>query len=160
MKICIKFFVSRDESEFALKDSSTGLRHNTGKQCHCEYAKKNYRENRARYLAKTSRLNRQYRKRNIEYVTEYLLAHPCVDCGERDIEVLEFDHIEMIGERGRRIGRFMNSSIGKLVAEISKCAVRCANCHTRRTRQQMGWFRKDCMEDEGKGPRPRSVKAI
>jgi hypothetical protein len=73
---------------------------------------------------------------------DYLKTHPCVDCGESDIEVLEFDHRELIGNKASRVGSFLQSR-KRLIEEIAKCDVRCSNCHTRRTRRQMGWSRID-----------------
>lgn len=67
-------------------------------------------------------------------VRNYLASHPCVDCDESDIVVLEFDHIN----RSKKIGNISTMvrssvSVEKLVDEIKKCEVRCANCHRRKT---------------------------
>jgi tRNA G26 N,N-dimethylase Trm1 len=82
---------------------------------------------------------RAYRDRNRAKVTEFLLVHPCTDCGEKDVRVLEFDHrknkIRGVGEM--IIGHF---SWKRIMAEIKKCDVRCANCHRRRTLGTPLWF--------------------
>ena len=65
-------------------------------------------------------------------LVDYLLGHPCVDCGERDIVVLEFDHVA--DKRGNVSTLASGGRVWKLVqAEIDKCEVRCANCHRRVT---------------------------
>jgi hypothetical protein len=76
-----------------------------------------------------------------EKLYNYLENHPCVDSGENDPVVLEFDHV-----RGKKISDV--SSLGwKLVSwnslmnEIAKCEIRCANCHRRRTAEQLGSYR-------------------
>jgi uncharacterized protein YcfJ len=66
-------------------------------------------------------------------VDEYLLTHPCVDCGMTDLVVLEFDHV-----RGVKVAAVSALVTGgypwtKIDAEIAKCDVRCANCHRRVT---------------------------
>lgn len=73
------------------------------------------------------------------YVISYLDEHPCVDCGESDRMVLEFDHIR--GVKLANISSFVKggNTIAALQKEIDKCDVRCANCHTRVTRQRAGW---------------------
>lgn len=73
------------------------------------------------------------RRRNQDYVKAWLATRPCVDCGEPDIVVLEFDHV-----RGRKLGTISQMvldcvSLAKIAAEIDKCEVRCANDHRRRT---------------------------
>lgn len=72
-------------------------------------------------------------------VWDYLLGHPCVDCGESDITVLEFDHV-----RGRKIGAVSaliaaNVRWSVVAEEISKCDVRCSNCHTKITARRGNW---------------------
>jgi len=77
------------------------------------------------------------KKQNNEYVQSYLASHPCIDCGENDPIVLEFDHRDPsqkkynISERRRPV-----FSINTLKSEIEKCDIRCANCHRRRTHKQ------------------------
>ena len=61
----------------------------------------------------------------------YLLDHPCVDCGEFDPLVLEFDHIR---KKRKTISSLVRSCTGweKILKEIARCEVRCANCHRRK----------------------------
>ena len=63
----------------------------------------------------------------------------CLDCGERDMIVLEFDHRDpttksfSISDRGQTV------SLKRLHAELEKCDVVCANDHRRRTAKYYGW---------------------
>lgn len=83
--------------------------------------------------------DRKIRIRNAQTVFDYLKNHPCVDCGEKDPVVLEFDHfkpkIESISNMVRK-----RSSLGKIFNEINKCVVRCANCHRRKTAKELNWY--------------------
>lgn len=81
---------------------------------------------------------RKYKKNKI-FLARYLGTHPCVECGEADPLVLEFDHIELRGPNDRTVSSLTNVSMKRLWEEIEKCQVLCANCHTRKTRTQMGW---------------------
>ncbi|MEO8971312.1 MAG: hypothetical protein ABI406_06905, partial [Ktedonobacteraceae bacterium] len=72
----------------------------------------------------------------------YLLTHPCIDCGEKDIRLLEFDHV--YGKKKTTISRLLtqNRSWPIIEAEITKCEVRCANCHRLKTFERDGdWWR-------------------
>jgi hypothetical protein len=68
---------------------------------------------------------------NSEYIDAYQLTHPCVDCGESDIDVLEFDHVRGI-KKGRICQMKHRVSLETLQEEIEKCDIRCANCHRKR----------------------------
>jgi len=69
---------------------------------------------------------------------QYLEEHPCVDCGEDDVVVLEFDHLR---DKARGISKMRNHRWESVLAEIAKCEVVCANCHRRRTARRGGWYR-------------------
>ncbi len=92
--------------------------------------KTHYQRNKQYYLDK----NKRYKNRNIEFIKQYKLSHPCADCDISDIRVLEFDHmpgdkkIFNIGE-----ARALSMSLKSLKKEINKCEVVCANCHRIRT---------------------------
>ncbi len=63
----------------------------------------------------------------------HLESHPCVDCGESDPVVLEFDHRDP-SRKSFCIGAFAHRcTLEELHAEIAKCDVRCASCHRRET---------------------------
>ena len=78
-----------------------------------------------------------HERRNVLYVRNILRASECVDCGDSDPAVLEFDHV---GEKAGNVGQMARTgcSFERLRAEVSRCEVRCANCHRRRTRVQLG----------------------
>lgn len=71
------------------------------------------------------------------WVWGYLLEHPCVDCGESDVRVLEFDHRDP-SEKSGSISRMVGDRCGieRIAAEVEKCDVRCANCHRRRSKEE------------------------
>lgn len=105
--------------------------------CNTAYQRHYYRRHVAQYSAHRLKNMRLYRARNQQLVTRYLSMHPCVDCGEGDVAVLEFDHV-----RGKKISNVANMVRDgvrwiKIEQEIAKCEVRCANCHRRKTAKQM-----------------------
>lgn len=59
----------------------------------------------------------------------------CVDCGNVDIRVLDFDHVR--GTKLTGVSMLVGYRIERILAEIAKCEVRCANCHRIKT-----WERK------------------
>jgi hypothetical protein len=61
------------------------------------------------------------------------MSHPCVDCGEADPIVLEFDHVRDTKVNGISDLVYRNANLAVIQAEIDKCEVRCANCHRRVT---------------------------
>src|ERR1035437_564929 len=77
----------------------------------------------------------QERKRVI--VAEHLVSG-CKDCDNRDVRVLEFDHVR--GDKEADVSRlFVSGSPSRLMDEIAKCEVVCANCLRIRTGERAGW---------------------
>ena len=118
---------------FAWKDKKRGKRNSWCKSCHRNYAKSDYQNKKDYYKEKSRRSNKMLKARNRERLRQYLLDHPCVDCGESSPVVLEFDHV-----RGKKLSNVSNLaqssySWSRIAAEIEKCEVRCANCHRKRT---------------------------
>lgn len=96
-------------------------------------AAKHYENNKSLVKDRAVKFKNLAKERNREFVEGYLSTHPCIDCGETDIVVLEFDHIK--DDKINNISDGINRawSIKKLQDEINKCEVRCANCHRRIT---------------------------
>jgi hypothetical protein len=74
------------------------------------------------------------------FVKDHLATHPCVDCGESDPVVLEFDHV---GPKKGHVSWLARegASVRLLAKEIQCCEVVCVNCHRRRTGLRGGWRR-------------------
>ena len=81
-----------------------------------------------------------------EYVRQHLQNNPCMDCGNHDWEVLEFDHIDPKC-KNENISQIMRrGSLSVLEQEMEKCEVVCANCHKKRTNRQFGFWRLNFTE--------------
>ena len=76
-------------------------------------------------------------------IIQYLQDHPCIDCGEADLIVLEFDHRDR-ATKSFNVSEYANGgySLERVMAEIDKCDVRCANCHRRKTYKEGGFYRR------------------
>jgi len=141
MKICTKCGPPAQAIEnFAFKNRALGARHGICKDCHKMYSRAHYHTNLPAYLQKAHKRHVRLTKLNAEFMIEYLSSHPCVDCGESDIVVLEFDHL-----RDKRADVSVLArggySLEAIKREIDKCEVVCANCHRRRTAKQFGTYR-------------------
>ena len=70
-------------------------------------------------------------KRRREYLNQ-AKSVPCMDCGvQYPPYVMDFDHIA--GEKAFGLSQSLNRSFEKVLAEMEKCEVVCANCHRMRT---------------------------
>lgn len=146
MRICTKCFESKDEKDYYVKDKKSNRLHTQCKQCYKEHRKTYHAEHYARYheaylqRAKIRRI--ELRGEFRQNMLEYLKDKACVVCGESDMRVLEFDHIDPSNKifsisQAVKYGYRWH----KVMDEIQKCRILCANCHKRRTASQYNWYK-------------------
>ena len=94
-----------------------------------EYAKKHYLANKEKVKETAHINNKKAILRNRLFIKDYLKDKCCVDCGNTNPIVLEFDHI--IGVKRKNVSEMITQaySLKTIKEEISKCEIRCANCH-------------------------------
>lgn len=138
MKQCTKCKEFKSGADFQKRAASKDGLHSWCKSCKRNHEREHYAQNsyRKQYL---SDKRKELAEKTKAYIFEYLLKHPCVDCGELDPVVLEFDHVN--GDKRGNIAELKWCSMETVIEEISKCEVRCANCHRRKTAIQFNWFK-------------------
>jgi len=120
------------------KSRPDGLQFNC-KACSALITKHSYKNN-EKFRNLIYKRNAERLKVNQELVDDYLLTHPCIDCGITNPIVLEFDHVS--GEKKFTISKgIRNRKTKALIEEIEKCEVRCVNCHRRKTSKQFGFYK-------------------
>ena len=142
MKECPRCLRDLEVEAFNFKSRATGKRQVYCRECSRQYVREHYARNAAYYCAKARARNHDVGKFVREMLLAYLAEHPCVDCGESDVVVLDFDHTDPSTKR-LEVALLVRKRHGwkPIKAEIDKCEVRCANCHRRRTARQFGWYR-------------------
>jgi hypothetical protein len=126
-----------------------------GLQSRCrDCARAWYVEHRQEHIENAGRRKKRAREERREKLARYLQLHPCVDCGETDLRCLDFDHLDPTNKVNDVSVMVMEAwPWDRILAEIGKCVVRCANCHRRKeavsrslwrerwlkTQDPMGW---------------------
>ena len=128
MKICCTCKEDLPETDFYWKNKSKDLLQPYCKQCKSEYNRRWYQTH-SEDQKKRARINQA---KLVEIHNKEKLV-PCADCGiQYDICVMDFDHIG--GDKIKNVSALARAgNLKKLLAEIAKCEVVCANCHRMRT---------------------------
>lgn len=141
MKHCSKCDETKSCDRF-----SKNLRKEDGLQNHCKDCcnakhRAYYQSNKSRMRKQMYTRNRARLAENQEKVFNYLLEHPCVDCGHIEPCVTEFDHRNPAEKKGN-VSKLLHDGYAWSIVyqEIQKCDVRCANCHRRKTARDQKWF--------------------
>lgn len=94
---------------------------------------RHYGSNKGRY-AENSRLRRERRREKFHE----LKSGPCADCKiSYPPYVMQFDHRDSATKVGHIADLISNVSWAKVLEEVAKCDLVCANCHAERTHQRL-----------------------
>lgn len=134
----VKRFCSECSKEFTAKRGSKCL------ECKRAYGRALYHKTIKPSLtaARKQRIKdvqKQKRVQISQFLYDYLKAHPCVECGERRVACLQFDHLRD-KEFNVSDAPHKKYSLERVTKEIDKCRVLCANCHAAHTAVQLGWY--------------------
>ena len=147
--------------EFSRSKGKKDGRNTTCKPCQREYHNKvwypKHRLKHIKYVAKRKKENKQ--KHFLKILKEYF-SKGCIDCGEKDSRILEFDHVR--GEKKRTKSRATDGVMGlvrqgyswkTIKKEIDKCEIRCRNCHKIKTYEEFNYYKdiRDEIEQIKKG---------
>jgi hypothetical protein len=72
---------------------------------------------------------KNYQRKVRQHVKDLRTEGFCVDCGEEDERVLQFHHRD---PSDRKADILSISSFPRLMRELEKCDLVCANCHIKR----------------------------
>ena len=66
----------------------------------------------------------------------------CIDCGEQNPVVLDFDHREP-SDKKHEVSKMVHDGYSwkNILKEINKCDVRCSNCHRIKTAKDQNWYK-------------------
>jgi hypothetical protein len=133
MKRCARCGVERELADFNRSPKNRDGRHSYCRECQ----RAHYRANAARHALNVRR-SADRRRRDARRLMAEGLAGGCVDCGIRDLRVLEFDHVRGVKVSG--VGELVRrgAALSAVAAEIAKCEVRCRNCHAIATVERLG----------------------
>lgn len=126
--------------DFNWRRRALNQRDNLCRRCRAAYKRAHYAAHQKRYVANAAARTRRVTVTRTRFIIDYLGRHPCVDCGEADPLVLEFDHL---GDKKFNISEAIRGyrSMDAFLVELQKCEVVCANCHRRRTAVRGGFAR-------------------
>lgn len=112
-KICSKCGRELPISQFPFRNKAKGTRRANCKECHNQYMKNKYQENKQKLQDLKSQMT-------------------CVKCGEKRGYVLDFHHINPDEKEytiSHMIANHYSFDNKETQNEIKKCVVLCANCH-------------------------------
>jgi uncharacterized membrane protein (UPF0182 family) len=97
-----------------------------------KYNRDYYQRNREQLLKNQAEKNKRFAENRRKWLVDYKKTLECARCGENHPATLTFHHRDS-SEKSFEIGNALKLGVGlkRLLAEIDKCEVVCANCHAK-----------------------------
>lgn len=122
MPICIKCGFNKPQYQFVFHKIKNKYE-NRCKDCKSEYGMEK---------------NKEFRKRNQEYISNIKQNNPCEDCGNKFYPCqMDFNHIDPTTKLFE-LWKVSTRSLNAVKKEIGKCELICANCHRYKTQEKFG----------------------
>ena len=128
-KQCTKCKEVKDFTEFRKNKTKKDGHHHVCKQCMNAYWKKDYQENTEKYAGRNKARRDGWRT----FFVSIKEGKECGECGETHPATLDYHHIDPT-EKEFRVSKMWTQALNeknkqKVLDEILKCVVLCANCH-------------------------------
>lgn len=117
MRLCKKCKIEKTEDLFGTEEYWC-------KQCHCDYQKIYYQQNKERV-----KLINKKRNGKRDFIWKFKCENECKRCGFNHPAALDFHHINPSEKLFMLSGKINGRSLDEIKLEISKCELLCRNCH-------------------------------
>jgi hypothetical protein len=123
----------RQLEDFSWRNKAKGIRARECKTCHNAFRRRCYNRNRAYEIARSSA-----RKRDLaDWIMQLKLSMSCSRCPEKHPATLHFHHCAGDKELNVSAAYSKGWSKARILREIAKCEVLCANCHAKEHHRQL-----------------------
>ena len=123
-KVCSMCKLEKNESDFLFKNKAKNLRQSCCSECFKVVRKKSYEKNKEYYYIRNKKRRIEISKWFFEMKSEL----SCELCGFSHPGALDFHHKDK-KEKDTEVSNLLKYSKKRILEEIEKCVVLCANCH-------------------------------
>lgn len=130
MKTCIACKLEKEIEEFSWKSQPKGIRQSRCKKCYRSMRNKWYIRNKQQEIDTVVAYRLKKKKELRKWFWEYKSTLKCQNCGEARTPTLQFHHLNS-KDKEITLSKAVTDlwPIKKIMEEIAKCDVLCANCH-------------------------------
>lgn len=139
-KLCKDCKLNKPIEEFNIVHKHNNCRRSACKSCYSIRQRKGRIRSGKQEPTRKQRSNQRVIVKQKVY--DYLKQNPCIICNEKEVACLQFDHRDSLNKKFHISNAACNGiSWDKIVEEIEKCDVLCANCHAKKTAIQFNWYK-------------------
>lgn len=128
-KKCTKCFKEKSFSDFHKRSSSKDSLQSLCKECSIKLNKYRYKKKTKEEKQKVVNSSKRKREELVTIVNNFKKLNRCCFCDEKHVCCLDYHHLDP-NNKEFEIGYLARAkSVNKIIDEIKKCVIVCANCH-------------------------------